>query len=88
MLTEIILLVAALGLGLLIYLWLAGRGEEAAWLERVRGHVRRESARARAVRHVEQPAPGEALERRRIEAAWEQDRARAALQEADADEPR
>jgi hypothetical protein len=85
MLQTIILLVAAAGVALIAYLLVSGRGDHSAWHRETRVRVRRESS------HVKPPAgdPTEIAhtteEGQSIEVAWEHERARSALQEAEPD---
>jgi hypothetical protein len=82
MLQEIILVIAVAGLALLAFLLFTGRGENPDWLRHTRGRILREAIRVRVSASGRGPVAEEAES---IETAWEHERARATLQEAEPD---
>jgi hypothetical protein len=82
---TIILLVAAAGVALIAYLLVTGRGDHSAWHRETRVRVRRERAHVKALEGDPTEVAHTTEEGQSIESAWEHERVRSALQEAEPD---
>ena len=85
MVRDVIFVFAGAGLLLIVFLALSGGREGPGWFEQLRVRARRESVRTRTAGTGAERLVRESEEAQRIETAWEEERNRAGLQEAEPD---